>query len=777
MTVSPGVRDEIAAHFDDPLFPNQWTVANLQASHVTLNLLPAWADYTGSGIRIAVVDDGIDYLHPDLAGNYDLAADWDAIGRDDDAWPDWSFQGHGTIVAGVIGAVAGNGVGMVGIAHGATLAGFRKGNDASLTGTQLSEIFARQGAFDVSNNSWLYTATGYFDALDGELAGAGAALADAAANGRGGLGTVFVFPAGNNAAAGQRADYHGFQTSPWTITVGGLDKTGLIAPFSNPGASVLVSAGAVDIVTTDRSGAAGYVGGDYVSTIVGTSLATAQVSGVVALMLEANPHLGLRDVHEILAYSAWNPTASTASWQTNGAGNWNGGGLAVSHSYGFGLVDALAAVRLAETWSTQRTAADLQTVVVDVASGSDIADGGTATETVTVASGLTIDRVLLGVDIEHGHIGDLVIRLTSPDGTTSTFVDRPGRTAADPDGTDQADIRFTFASVQFWGEAGVGTWTLTVTDANGNGIGGRLEGWSLALLGDLPSADDVYVYTREWERHADAPGRGLLLDSGGTDTINLAALGGGSAIDMAPDAIGSIAGKPFRIGAETLIENAIGGDGSDTFYGNDAGNRLEGGRGDDRLEGRNGDDRLIGGPGADVLIGGAGYDTADYSGARSAVFVRLWAGDGQWSDAQGDRLDGIENLIGSAFDDMLAGDPGANLLEGRDGNDLINGHTGDDRIAGGAGADQMDGGDGVDTADYSGSSGAVFVRLWAGDGQWSDAQGDRLSRFENLIGSAFDDMLAGDPGANLIEGGAGAAGDPVVAGMPVDQVVPVPALQ
>ncbi|MFX5522508.1 hypothetical protein ABTD78_24870, partial [Acinetobacter baumannii] len=70
-------------------------------------------------------------------------------------------------------------------------------------------------------------------------------------------------------------------------------------------------------------------------------------------MLEANPHLGYRDIQKILAYSARQVDSVGSAWTTNGAFNWNGGGLHVSHDYGFGAVDALAAVRLAETWTEQ----------------------------------------------------------------------------------------------------------------------------------------------------------------------------------------------------------------------------------------------------------------------------------------------------------------------------------------------------------------------------------------------------------------------------------------
>lgn len=102
-------------------------------------------------------------------------------------------------------------------------------------------------------------------------------------------------------------------------------------------------------MTTDRIGSYGYDVTDYTSRFNGTSAATPIVSGVVALMLEANPNLGYRDVQEILALSARPIDAASPDWTTNRANTWNGGGFRVSHDYGFGLVDATAAVRLAET--------------------------------------------------------------------------------------------------------------------------------------------------------------------------------------------------------------------------------------------------------------------------------------------------------------------------------------------------------------------------------------------------------------------------------------------
>ncbi|MBK5910547.1 hypothetical protein CCR85_03455, partial [Rhodothalassium salexigens] len=77
--------------------------------------------------------------------------------------------------------------------------------------------------------------------------------------------------------------------------------------------------------------------------------------------------------------------------------------------------------------------------------------------------------------------------------------------------------------------------------------------------------------------------------------------------------------------------------------------------GSDRLFGGAGDDILAGGADADALFGGDGTDTADYRAASGPVTVRLWRGTGQGNDAEGDKLVGIENVIGSGFDDVLVG--------------------------------------------------------------------------------------------------------------------------
>ena len=148
-------------------------------------------------------------------------------------------------------------------------------------------------------------------------------------DGREGLGTVFVFSAGNSAALGDNTNYHNFQNAREVITVGAVDSAGAAASFTTPGASVLISSYGVDLITTDRVGREGVTSGNY-TEMSGTSASAPMVSGIVALMLEVNPNLGYRDVQEILAYSATHPDVQ--DWKENGAltSTWAGFDLMIS---------------------------------------------------------------------------------------------------------------------------------------------------------------------------------------------------------------------------------------------------------------------------------------------------------------------------------------------------------------------------------------------------------------------------------------------------------------
>ncbi len=179
---------------------------------------------------------------------------------------------------------------------------------------------------DITNASWGFPTPFSDDFGNPAFVGPAAALSDMANLGRGGLGITMVMSAGNEGETGNNVNYHNFQNSVFTISVGAIQDDGTRASFSTPGDAILVSAPGVGIVTTDNVGASGFVIGDFVS-IDGTSFSAPIVAGVVGLMLEANPDLGARDVQEILAYSAVVPNGDATGWTTNGATDWNGGGL------------------------------------------------------------------------------------------------------------------------------------------------------------------------------------------------------------------------------------------------------------------------------------------------------------------------------------------------------------------------------------------------------------------------------------------------------------------
>ncbi len=217
-------------------------------------------------------------------------------------------------------------------------------------------------------------------------------------------------------------------------------------------------------------------------------------------------------------------------------------------------------------------------------------------------------------------------------------------------------------------------------------------------------------------------------------------------------------------------ETITGATGNDVLNGGDGNDTLIGLAGNDTLDGGNGNDVLRGGAGNDILIGGAGIDTASYSDATAGVTVNLGLTAAQATGAGSDTLSEIENLIGSAFDNVLTGDAGANRLEARAGNDTLDGGDGDDMLIGGTGNNTLIGGNGNDTASYSDAAVGVAINLGLTTAQATGQSFDILNGIEALIGSAFDDVLTGNAGNNRIDAGtgndtvSGGAGDDILIG-------------
>ncbi len=231
------------------------------------------------------------------------------------------------------------------------------------------------------------------------------------------------------------------------------------------------------------------------------------------------------------------------------------------------------------------------------------------------------------------------------------------------------------------------------------------------------------------------------IDGGaGIDTASYAGMPGAAVINLLTGVALDGSG-----GTDTLtgIENAVGSSFSDTIIGGASANVLNGGAGNDIL---------TGGAGNDTLIGGADVDTADYSASTASVIVNLDTGTATDGLGGTDTLSGIENVIGTAFDDVLTGDAEANVLTGGAGNDVL---------AGGAGNDTLNGGIGIDRADYGAATAGVTVDMAAGTANDGMGGTDTLSAIENVNGSAFNDILSGGAGVNILNG---AGGDDILTG-------------
>ena len=621
----------------DPLRTAQWYLGAAGVDSLQGQL-------TGAGVKVGVVDDGIDTSHPDLQNQLDFALAYDTQFDTRDGMPKYPVlvgppDNHGTLVAGIIAAEANNETGIVGVAPDAELVSTR----VKWTWDQITEALGLQWQFDVSNNSWgaIHPFGDNFNSTS--LTFAWQALRTGVEDGRDGLGTVFVFSAGNGAGNGDNTNYHNFQNAREVIAVGAAQADGSMAGFSTPGANVLVSSYGVGMLTTDRHqpGWGANPFGNY-ADFNGTSAAAPMVSGVVALMLEANPGLGYRDVQEILVYSATH--SDSQDWKTNGASAYNLGGLRFNDKAGFGVVDAYTAVRLAQTWT------DVSTSVNEVSASARqfgmmeaIPDGNGSvyTKTFTIDSALNVEHVELGVDLRHTRLGDLIIELTSPNGTVSTLMNRPTVNAEQPFGLYGADsvvpthLLWDFSSVQFWGEEASGTWTVTIKDVRAEETG-LLHSLSLRVYGERDDGDDTYVFTEEG---FDGNTTRVLSDESGEDTLNASPLRQDTYIDLDLGLIAS-RGITYGIADWTVIEHAITGSGND---------RLDGNNQDNRLNGMEGSDTLTGGLGNDTLIGGAGADMAYYAGALPEYSVS-WNPDARTitvvdnKSSNGD--DGTDTLIG-----------------------------------------------------------------------------------------------------------------------------------
>ena len=448
----------------------------------------------GDAVAIGIVDDGLEWSHPDLLPNVlkGLQKDWN--GKDNDPNPGGGDD-HGTACAGVAAARGNNKIGVCGVAPEANLVGMRLIADYQTDADIAEAMTWYPSQIHIKSNSWGYGPNTLIaeDTLTQE------ALEYAANYGRDGKGSVLTFAAGNYDTDEDRLDYKGINNSMYVIAVGAVDSTAHKSYYSNVGPGLAISApsngGPLGIMTTDRKGWYGYNSnptysdenefrgnGDVTQNFGGTSSATPAVSGAIALLLQRNPNLGWRDVKEILMRTAVKVDAADAGWITaNRTDHVTGNATVAFHfndKYGAGLIDVAAAVALSGNWTNLKPQKS-QTVTTN--STTAIGSGATVNRTFTVnGTNLRTEHVTLQLTVTDIPKGNLTITLQSPGNTTSTFC----VPHSDP---DNKFANWKFMTVRNWAESSNGNWTLSITN-NGTSTG-NLTNAELVVYGTEPGLD------------------------------------------------------------------------------------------------------------------------------------------------------------------------------------------------------------------------------------------------------------------------------------------------
>jgi len=467
-------RPQPAAADADPLLGQQYYLDLLEAEAAGGEVTPS------PDIVVAVLDEGVDTTHPDLGRvirSYD--------GTDDDEFQEpKANDAHGTACAGIVGATAGNSLGIRGVAAGCSMFAARiaYSDNTGENWVTTNQWIARsidwsweQGA-DVLSNSW----------------GGGSpsnlivrAFDRARTQGRNGLGSVIVIAAGNDDSP---VDFPGNLDQVLTISASNQDdepktKTSSDGEHwwgSNYGPEVDVAAPGVGIATTDITGDRGYNrsgnAGDYVLNFNGTSSACPQAAAVCALVLSGNRNLPEADVRTILRETA-DKVGSVIYDPASGH----------NVRMGQGRVNALNAVRRAKPQIDDSTEFDrFPNLAIPDADSTGITDG------VEVTAAGIVNGIEIEVDIDHSYRGDLRVSLIIPDGTSITLHDREGGSASDLKARYTPANTPAFAALIQNQPSAAGTWALHVVDLASWDVG-KLNRWRLKFDVNAPAQQQSVV--------------------------------------------------------------------------------------------------------------------------------------------------------------------------------------------------------------------------------------------------------------------------------------------
>jgi subtilisin family serine protease len=546
----------------DPLASEAWHLENtgtnkgfsqsagLQGEDINVKRVHNSLNVTGLNVRVAISDSGTDTAHPDLAGNtlsgehrnYTFTNSYQWMNADPSPTGD---EFHGTGVAGLISALGWNGIGSRGVAPESKFAAFRFVADQFNTSTSYKAKVLHQlnGNFDIFNFSYGFDGTFFLD----EEEEYEAAVLYGVKTLRSGKGVLYVQASGNDfqtaylvcdpddpmgpGAACEipvlgNVNSHETLTTPHKIVVGATNALGKRSSYSSPGSALWVSAPGGEygistpaMITTDLQGCS--VGlsyrtilyphfdfgshplnerCDYTNRFNGTSSAAPVATGVIALMLQANPQLTWRDVKHILASTSkridYDPLmnyidhplgADIPFYQYDYKWVKNDANYYFSNWYGFGRVDAEAAVTMAKGYDLTTLGTYEQTVDENGHWLYESGDTGTSSiesldpdgfeNTLLVSHNYIIESVQIEVNVDHDAPGELAIHLVSPRGTESRLLNINSNIY----GVDLDDFRLL--SNAFYGEESSGLWKIKLYDGSIEVGDGRLLNWKILING------------------------------------------------------------------------------------------------------------------------------------------------------------------------------------------------------------------------------------------------------------------------------------------------------
>ncbi|MDE0117727.1 MAG: S8 family serine peptidase, partial [bacterium] len=514
----------------DSLHGCQWHLRNAgQLGGVAgedINLGAVWTTTKGAGIKVTVVDEGIDFLHSDLSENFDMSTSGSAFGEPAEELLK-EFSSHGTQAAGLI-AARDNGVGVVGVAPRATLSAYQIFGPHSEGADEAGLIEAvsfHAPEISIRNHSWTPRLLAPRQVLS---AGLIAALELSRTTGDGGRGTLQIQAAGNDGRVGGYSSHNRYLTDRSFLAVCGVDRWGNYAQYSRPGPNLWVCASTEGGRTDDQGLATTFREGTYHLDFDGTSASAPLVSGVAALVRAANRDLSWRDTKLILADSARVVNSGDSSWADGGVKYSDPSErYRYSHKMGFGAVDADRAVALARNWKPlpdERSASGAQNTPITVSIGAP-----TATSTLSIPGPVSfVEHVEFQADMAALTFRDLTIELTSPSGTTSVLSVPHG--CIFPFEKCDASGPIVMSSTRHLGEDPRGEWTLSLQTVGGFAA---VNSWSLKVYGherEAPASLSVsptsvteggsFTYTIELGQ---APGAGNrvtvnFITAGGTAT-------------------------------------------------------------------------------------------------------------------------------------------------------------------------------------------------------------------------------------------------------------------